>query len=80
MSIPKLATQHLTHTITHLSRTVPNLLLGASLYYAIQLEDYSHIPLIIIFPSIYSGYHVNQNKDAIFDWILASKKKLKAGW
>jgi hypothetical protein len=76
MSIPQFATQHLTHTITHLSGTVRNLLLGASLYYTVEREEYTHIPVIIIFPAIYSGYHAHQNKDAIVDWILATKKKL----
>jgi len=79
MSIPQFATQHFTHRITHLSGTARNLLLGASLYYAVQREDYNHIPLIIMFPSIYTGYHAHQNKDAIVDWILASKNKLKKG-
>ena len=79
MSVPQFASQHLTHTITHLSRTVPNLLLGASLYYAVERGHHNHIPLIIFFPSIYSGYHVHKNKDAIVDWILATSKKLKSG-
>ena len=79
MSIPQFATQHLTHTITHLSGTVRNLLLGASLYYTVQREEYTHIPVIIVFPSIYSGYHLHKNKDAIIDWILATSKKLKSG-
>ena len=77
MSIPQFATQHLTHTITHLSGTVRNLLLGGSLYYTVEREEYTHIPVIIIVPSIYAGYHAHQNKDAIVDWILATKNKLK---
>lgn len=76
MPFPRLATESVRHTIVHLSGTVRNLLLGGSLYYTVEREEYTHIPVIIVFPSIYSGYHLHKNKDTIVDWILTTKKKL----
>jgi uncharacterized protein involved in tellurium resistance len=67
------------HGITYLVGTPRNILVGIGLSHVVQREEYSHIPLILIFPSIYAGYQAHQNKDAIVDWILASKNKLKKG-
>lgn len=68
------------HGITYMVGTSRNILLGAGLSYAVEREEYSHIPLILIFPSIYAGYHAHRNKDTLMDWIIASKNKLKGGW
>ena len=57
-----------------------NLLLGAGLHYSIERNEYTHIPLILIFPSIYAGYHAHRNKDILVDWVIASKNKMKGGW
>ena len=46
-----------------------NLLLGASLAYAVEKESYAPIPLIVIFPTPYAGYHIYKNKDNIVNWI-----------
>jgi hypothetical protein len=48
--------------------TTNNLLLGASIYYSIETEKYLHIPLVILSPSIYAGYHIYKNKDNILQW------------
>ena len=45
------------------------LLLGAGLCYTIQSNQYAHIPLVIVCPSIYAGYHCYKNKDQIAEWI-----------
>ncbi len=45
------------------------LLLGAGLCYTIQSNKYSHVPLVIVCPSIYAGYHCYKNKDRIAEWI-----------
>jgi hypothetical protein len=80
MSLQRLVTESVKHTTTYVFGTARNILLGAGLSYAIEQENRRHIPLIIIFPSIYAGYHAHQNKDALLDWIIASKKKLKSSW
>lgn len=63
MSIQNFAIQHYVHGVTR------NLLAGASLCYAIQNEKYLQVPLTILFPSIYSGYHLYKNKDSIVEWL-----------
>jgi hypothetical protein len=80
MSLPRLATETLKHTTVYVAGTPRNILLGAGLSHAVEREEYTHIPLIFIVPSIYAGYHAHQNKDALMEWIVASKKKLKGTW
>jgi hypothetical protein len=55
--------------------TPRNFLLGVGLSYSIQNELYTHIPFIIITPSIYAGYQTYDNKDNIIKWIIENKKK-----
>ena len=43
--------------------------MGGGLAYSIQQETYDHIPLVLIFPSVYTGYQVFSNRDAIAAWI-----------
>ena len=50
--------------------TTRNILLGVGLAYAIQNKSYLHIPIIIIMPSVYAGYHIYENKNDIKDWIF----------
>jgi hypothetical protein len=45
---------------------VRNFMLGAGLCYAIENEKYLHLPLVVLFPSIYAGYQSYNNKDHIF--------------
>lgn len=57
--------------------TTRNLLAGATLCYAIDNEKYIHIPLAIIFPSIYAGYHLFKNKDEVIKVVKdITKRKL----
>ena len=57
--------------------TTRNLLAGASLCYAIDNEKYIQIPLAIIFPSIYAGYHLFKNKDDVIKVVKdITKRKL----
>ena len=42
-----------------------NILLGAGLCYAIENKTYSDIPLIILFPSIFTGYNIYKNRKEI---------------
>lgn len=54
--------------------TARNVLLGAGLCFAIQNKNYTHIPLIFFFPSIYAGYHAYSNKDSIARYIIKIKQ------
>jgi hypothetical protein len=46
-----------------------SILCGAGLNYAVDAEKYLHIPLVVLFPSAYAGYHTYKNKDRIMWWI-----------
>ena len=64
-------TQFISQTVT---RVIPNevissFLLGSGLSYVIQTEKYWHIPLVLICPTAYTGYHVYKNKDSITQYI-----------
>jgi hypothetical protein len=41
----------------HITSPFRPLLLGGSLAFAIQQEKYWHIPILTLFPGIYTGYH-----------------------
>ena len=45
--------------------TLRNVLLGAGLCYSVEQNNYSHIPLVVIFPSVYAGYHMYKNREKI---------------
>jgi len=51
-----------------------NLLLGAGLCYAVKKEQYTHLPLILLFPSIYAGYHLYENKEQVICFLRDMKK------
>jgi hypothetical protein len=51
-----------------------NILLGTGLCYSVKNEYYSHIPLIVLFPSIYVGYHLYENKDQLIKLAKEMKK------
>ena len=54
------------HTITHyLFGTTRSVLLGAGMCFAVDKEKYTHIPLILLFPSAYAGYQLYSNKEAV---------------
>ena len=54
---------------------VRNLILGGALCYAVQNERYSHIPLILLTPSIYAGYQLFENKAIVLKFIETHKKQ-----
>ena len=56
--------------------TVRNILSGAGLCYAVQNKKYEEIPLTILFPSVYAGYHVYKNKEAVIHWVKEMSKPL----
>jgi hypothetical protein len=60
------STKIITNYVVGTSR---NVLLGSGLAYAVQNEFYSHVPVIVLFPSVYAGYQMYSNKDNIVSWI-----------
>ena len=63
MTIQNMAIQH------YMIGTTRNVLLGGSLCYAINNQKYLDIPLIILFPSVYTGYHLYKNKEQVAKFI-----------
>jgi hypothetical protein len=57
------------HNVFTASRSV---MMGASLYYMIETEKWWHAPLILLVPSVYTGYQSFQNRDAIRTWVTAT--------
>ena len=49
-------------------------LLGCGLCFAIEKKNYSHIPIVLFFPSIYCGYNVYKNRNLFIDIINNPKK------
>jgi hypothetical protein len=48
---------------------IHSLLLGAGICYTFESQKYLHIPLVILSPSIYAGYHCYKNKENILEWL-----------
>lgn len=61
--------------------TLRNVLMGATLCYAVEGKNYTHLPIIVIFPSIYAGYQAYSNREALVNFfkfnLLELKKNLK---
>ena len=71
------ASEPIKHLINYNVGVVRNVLLGAGLCFAIEKENYWHLPMIIVFPSIYSGYQIFQNRDAIVKWAQSKTNQLQ---
>jgi hypothetical protein len=54
-------------------------LLGAALSYAIERKEYEHIPLICLFPSVYSGYQLFKRRDEVKTWLKDFCPRVKRG-
>ena len=63
------ASEPIKHLINYNIGVVRNVLLGAGLCYAIEKENYWHLPVVFVFPSKYSGYQIFQNRDIVKQWI-----------
>jgi len=61
--------------------TLRNVLMGATLCYAVESKNYTHLPVIVVFPSIYAGYQAYSNREVIVNSfksnLLELKKNLK---
>lgn len=74
MSIQPIANQVITHYVHGFTR---NLICGAGLAYSMKNENYVHIPLVILFPSIYAGYHLYNNKEQVIPYLKHLRSELK---
>ncbi len=63
MSLQNIVVQHIVFSTTR------NVLAGAGICYALQNEKYVEVPLTVIFPSIYAGYQLYNNKEKVTQWI-----------
>jgi hypothetical protein len=72
MNVQPIANQVITHYVHGFTR---NLVCGAGLAYTVHNENYSHIPLIILFPSIYAGYNLYDNKDKVIHYLKTEFKR-----
>ena len=61
-------------TTHYIFGTIRNILLGAGMSYAINKEKYTHIPIIFLAPSIYAGYHLYENKEAVKSFLEGKSK------
>ena len=50
-----------------------NMLIGGGLCYAMENEKYFHIPIIILFPSIFTGYNIYKNRREIYGNIQSNR-------
>ncbi len=44
--------------------------LGCGTAYIIEEKKYEHLPIFVLFPSIYCGYNMYKNRDKIIKYIL----------
>jgi hypothetical protein len=56
--------------------TLRNLFAGAGLCYALQNKKYEEIPLALVVPSVYVGYHVYKNKEDVVRWVKESSRPI----
>ena len=61
---------NVSNAITHyVVGSARNIFLGANLCHAMENENYTHIPIILVLPSIYTGYNTYKNKDTIINYL-----------
>jgi hypothetical protein len=68
--------KRLSDSVTHrvlLFTPIRNILLGGGMAYCIQQENYYHIPLVIIIPSVYAGYHTYKNRAELQQFLKEMK-------
>ena len=55
-----------------------NVAMGCALAYAIEEEQYAHIPLIAVFPSVYCGYNLYRRREAVIAALGGAARQLKS--
>jgi hypothetical protein len=56
---------------------VRNFLCGLGLAYAVSNEKYAHIPLIVVVPSVYTGYQAYMNREEIVAWFKTQTRLIE---
>jgi hypothetical protein len=69
--ITEVANRIFHHNIS-VTNFVTSLFMGGGLCYTFEQKKYWHIPLVVLFPSVYTGYHLFKNHDKIITGISDS--------
>jgi hypothetical protein len=69
-----------TIAIQNILGTTRNILVGTNISYVVENKKYIEISIILFFPSIYSGYHLYKNREAIVEWLRKSQTTPKTFW
>ena len=56
--------------ITYTANAGSLFFLGGGLCYIMEEKKYEHIPVFVLFPSIYCGYNMYKNRDKIIKYIF----------
>ena len=70
MSFTRLTPETTRYVTNYMFGPTRNILMGMSLAYASEKQNYLHFPIILLFPSIYTGYHIYKNKEIIKNYLL----------
>ena len=62
--IPNIIIRHNTFSI------MSALLMGGGLCHAVDQKQYTYIPLVVLMPSVYAGYHIYNNKYAVKKYLM----------
>jgi len=79
MNYQKISSEGVKYITQIYGGSLRNLFLGAGICYAIERKEYEHIPLIYLFPSIYSGYHLFKRREEVKTWLKDFCPRAKRG-
>jgi hypothetical protein len=74
MALQKVGAEPVKLITQYVVGTPRNVLLGASLAYALERKDHTHIPIILLFPSVYAGYHLYTHRNTIAEWVREKRR------
>jgi hypothetical protein len=57
-------------TVQGSGRVVRSFLLGAGLCYSIEQQKLWHIPSIVTMPTVYAGYQLYKQREAVARWLV----------
>jgi len=80
MNYQKISTEGVKYITQIYGGSIRNVFLGASVCYAIEKENYSHLPIIFFVPSAYSGYHLFKKREEVKTWLKDFCPKGKGCW
>jgi hypothetical protein len=79
MTIPQTIVKYITPTLQRhmIYTTTRSFLCGAGLAYTVSNEKYAHIPLIVVIPSVYTGYQAYMNRNDIAVWFKTQTRLIE---